>query len=129
MRWWHELFKPVLPQLETVRFCSLEQAAFAKYVENTFLATKVTFFNEMYHIYNEMGFKDFDVMVDAICIDPRIGLSHTQVPGPDGKFGYGGHCLPKDVAAFRNVAHRNCAETPLLDAVVKTNDLYRNEKL
>jgi len=129
MRWWHELFKPVLPRLETVRFCSLEQAAFAKYVENTFLATKVTFFNEMYHIYNEMGFKDFDVMVDAICIDPRIGLSHTQIPGPDGKFGYGGHCLPKDVAALRSVAHRNCAETPLLDAVVKTNDLYRNEDI
>ena len=130
MRWWHELFKPVLPKLETVRFVSLQQAAFAKYVENTFLATKVTFFNEMYQIYKSMehaGFKDFDVMVEAICIDPRIGFSHTQVPGPDGEFGYGGHCFPKDIAALRNVAHRNAAETPLLDAVIETNDKYRNE--
>ena len=127
MRWWHELFKPVLPKLETVRFCSLEQAAFAKYVENTFLATKVTFFNEMYNIYKGMEFEDFDVMVEAISIDPRIGLSHTQVPGPDGKFGYGGHCLPKDVAALRNAAHRSCSDTPLLDAVIDTNDRYRNE--
>jgi UDPglucose 6-dehydrogenase len=132
MRWWHELFKPVLPKLDTVRFCSIEQAAFAKYVENTFLATKVTFFNEMYKIYTEMGkfhrgFKDFDVMVEAISNDPRVGISHTQVPGPDGKFGYGGHCFPKDIAALRHVAHCNCAETPLLDAVVETNELYRNE--
>lgn len=132
MRWWHELFKPVLPKLETVRFCSIQQAAFAKYVENTFLATKVTFFNEMYQIYKSMehaGFKDFDVMVEAISIDPRIGLSHTQVPGPDGKFGYGGHCFPKDAEALRNVAHRNATETPLLDAVIETNKLYRDEEL
>ncbi len=86
----------------------------------------------MYKIYSEMskfhdGFKDFDVMVEAISNDPRVGISHTQVPGPDGKFGYGGHCFPKDIAALRNVAHRNCAETPLLDAVIETNERYRNE--
>jgi UDP-glucose 6-dehydrogenase len=132
MRWWQEVFKPVLPALKDVRFCSLEQAAFAKYLENTFLATKVTFFNEMYNIYTELGrhhkgFKDFDVMIDAITIDPRIGNSHTQVPGPDGKFGYGGHCLPKDMAALRNCAHRNCAETPFLDSVVNANERFRNE--
>lgn len=125
-RWWHELFKPVLPKLETVRFVSMEQAAFAKYVENTFLATKVTFFNEMYRLYDQMEFEGFDIMVEAISIDPRIGLSHTQVPGPDGKFGYGGHCFPKDVAALRHAATRCRAETPVLDAVSKANDKYRN---
>lgn len=120
-RFWDELFKPVLPDLDTVRYCTLQQAAFAKYVENTFLATKVAFFNEMYRIYKDIGFEGFDGMVDAITIDPRIGRSHTQVPGPDGQFGYGGHCLPKDMAALRYIA----PESPLLDAVTDVNDAHR----
>lgn len=125
-RWWDELFRPHLPKLKEVKYCSLEQAAFAKYVENCFLATKVTFFNEMYRIYNQCGFEGFDQMVDAITVDPRIGRSHTQVPGPDGKFGYGGHCLPKDIAALRNVAAQWCQGSPLLDTVAKLNEEHRN---
>jgi UDPglucose 6-dehydrogenase len=122
-RFWDELFKPVLPELKEVKYCSLQQAAFAKYVENTFLATKVAFFNEMYQIYKDLGFEGFDQMVDAITIDPRIGRSHTQVPGPDGKFGFGGHCLPKDMAALRHVS----IHSPLLDAIVDINKEHRND--
>lgn len=122
-RWWDELFRSVLPNLKNVKYGTLEQAAFAKYVENCFLATKVTFFNEMYRIYNECKFEGFDQMVDMITLDPRIGRSHTQVPGPDGKFGYGGHCLPKDVNALRNLVKKS----PLLDAVVDLNDDLRKE--
>jgi len=121
-RFWDELFKPSLPLLKEVKYCSLEQAAFSKYVENCFLATKVVFFNEMYKIFNACGFKGFDQMIDAITIDPRIGRSHTQVPGPDGNYGYGGHCLPKDIAALRSLSNN----TPLLDAVTDANEEYRN---
>lgn len=127
MRWWHELFKPVLPDLETVRFCSLEQAAFAKYVENSFLATKVTFFNQMYEIYQSFGFKDFDVMVEAISVDPRIGISHTQVPGPDDKYGYGGHCLPKDISAIKCRGEKYGANVDFLKAVQKYNTYMRGD--
>lgn len=122
-RWWDEIFKAVLPNLSEVRYITLEQAAFAKYLENTFLATKVTFFNEMYGIYKECGFEGFDAMVEAITLDPRIGKSHTQVPGPDGKFGFGGHCLPKDLAALRSLSK----ETPLLDTVTDINYGIRRE--
>lgn len=122
-RFWDELFRPVLPKLEEVKYCSLQQAAFAKYVENCFLATKVTFFNEMYQIYKLLGFEGFDQMVDVITLDPRIGRSHTQVPGPDGKFGYGGHCFPKDMAALRYIA----VNSPLLDAIVDYNEDIRDE--
>lgn len=121
-RWWDEFFRACLPNLKDVKYGTLEQAAFAKYVENCFLATKVTFFNEMYRIYHSLGFEGFDQMVDLACMDARIGRSHTQVPGPDGKFGYGGHCLPKDISALRNLAK----ESPLLDAVVDINDELRN---
>jgi len=121
-RFWDELLGKVLPKLERVKYCSLQQASFAKYVENCFLATKVTFFNEMYKIFHDIGFEGFDQMVDAITIDPRIGRSHTQVPGPDGKFGYGGHCLPKDMAALRSITNRS----PLLDVIVDINEENRN---
>lgn len=120
-RFWDELLKPVLPELKEVRYLSLEQAAFSKYVENCFLATRVAFFNEMYNIYKECGFEGFDGMIDAIALDPRIGKSHSQVPGPDGKFGFGGHCLPKDIAALRYISK----STPLLDAIVDVNHEQR----
>lgn len=127
MRWWHEVFKPCLPKLKDVRFISAEQAAFAKYVENAFLATKVSFFNQMSMIYTAMQFQDFDVMVDAISIDPRIGISHTQVPGPDGKYGYGGHCFPKDVSAITESGEACGADVSFLRNMQAFNALIRNE--
>lgn len=120
-RWWDELFRPHLSRLKDVKYVTLEQAAFGKYVENCFLATKVTFFNHMYKIYHSLGFKGFDQMVDAITLDPRIGRSHTQIPGPDGKFGYGGHCLPKDVAALRHLSKGS----PFLTVIEELNKKHR----
>lgn len=128
MRYWHELFKPVLPHLKDVKFCSRDQAAFAKYVENTFLAMKVTFWNQMYEIYTAMGYEDFDVMVDAIGVDPRIGTGHSQVPGPDGKFGFGGHCLPKDVNALMNMGSFNGANVEFLESLLEVNERYRGKE-
>jgi len=125
MRFWHELFKPVLPNLKTVKFVTLEQAAFAKYTLNCFLATKVTFFNQMEHIYRKAGFKDFDIMVDALQVDPRVGDSHTQVPGPDGMYGYGGHCFPKDMSAMNVMGEACNANTDLLNYIINLNTELR----
>jgi UDPglucose 6-dehydrogenase len=123
-RFWDEMFAPAMKSLKEVKFCSRDQAAFGKYVENCFLATKVTFFNEMYEIYNRLGFEGFDQMVDAITIDPRINRSHTQVPGPDGRMGWGGHCFPKDTAAMEFFGK----DTPLLSQVIEVNQRHRNEE-
>lgn len=125
-RWWDELFQAVLP-VEQVRYLTLEQAAFAKYVENTFFATKVTFFNEMHHLYTQIFGEGFDAMIEAITLDPRIGKNHTQVPGPDGEFGFGGHCLPKDLNALRHVGRQCRISTPLLDAVNDINEETREK--
>lgn len=120
-RFWHEIFKPVLPKLETVRYTTAEQASFAKYVLNTFLATKVGFFNEMYKIYEGLGYTGFDAMVESICNDPRVGHSHTQVPGPDGQMGFGGHCFPKDISALTKIANSVDVDTPVLNNIVAAN--------
>jgi len=127
MRWWHEIFKVVLPKLKDVRFMTAEQAAFAKYFLNCFLATKVTFFNQAFEIFKACGAEDFDVVIDGLCLDPRVGHSHTQVPGPDGQFGYGGHCFPKDMAALLSAGELWGANVDFLKATIDANDTYRKK--
>jgi UDP-glucose 6-dehydrogenase len=127
MRFWHELFLPVLPNLKEVRFMTAYQAAFVKYMLNCFLATKVTFFNQAYEIFKAFGGEEFDVVIDGVCLDPRVGYSHTQVPGPDGKFGFGGHCFPKDMRAFIALGREMGTDVSFLESVLKTNERQRDE--
>lgn len=75
-------------------------AAFIKYATNTFLANKVIFFNQLKELYDTAGEKDWDTLTKTLSYDKRMGGSHMQVPGPDGRLGFGGACFPKDVAAF-----------------------------
>ena len=74
------------------------EAELVKYVRNCFLATKVSFFNEVHAFCKQRGL-DYERVRQASTADARIGGGHSQVPGPDGKRGFGGHCFPKDVAA------------------------------
>jgi len=92
----HSLCKPC------PAFCmSPKEAAFVKYGINTFLASKVAWFNQFYDVVNDNN-AAFNKVINAMTEDPRIGKSHTNVPGFDGKRGFGGACFPKDVAAFLN---------------------------
>jgi UDP-glucose 6-dehydrogenase len=90
------------------RFFQLDyrEASLAKYTINSFLATKVAFVNQIHKLYadtydgklpREELWKTF---TDVLSADNRIGGSHMQVPGPDGQYGYGGSCFPKDVRAM-----------------------------
>ena len=74
-------------------------AEMVKYMTNTFLATKVSFANEMYNICSRLGI-DYDKVVEYSTYDERLGKSHWAVPGPDGKMGFGGSCFPKDINAL-----------------------------
>jgi hypothetical protein len=66
-----------------------------KYTINTFLAYKVHFFNEINNVCEKMHL-DYDTLLELVLLDKRISPSHTAVPGPDGKFGFGGSCLVKE---------------------------------
>ena len=101
---------------------SATDASFVKYGINTFLATKLTFFNEFYDTIKEFG-GNYGRIANAIGTDPRIGHAHTRVPGFDGKRGFGGACFPKDVSAFVNFT----THTPLLEYVMDRNNQYRSE--
>lgn len=74
-------------------------AEMVKYVRNCFLSVKVSFFNEVYNICQKLGL-DYEHVRKIATNDTRIGGGHSMVPGPDGRFGYSGHCFPKDVFSF-----------------------------
>jgi UDPglucose 6-dehydrogenase len=94
-----------------------------KYVTNCFLATKISFANEMYQICEKLDI-DYDKVIEYSKYDERLGYSHWNVPGHDGDFGYGGHCFPKDLKALISLAHDLNVSPRMLTAVdCKNNDV------
>ena len=91
-------------------------AELCKYMENCFLATKVAFVNQFYDIAGVFGVP-FSELRELWLADPRIGPSHTTVTE---KRGFGGRCLPKDVAAMTAIMRLH-GGAPLLEAVLKYN--------
>lgn len=120
----------------TYKIVDKPSAVFIKLFRNTFLASKVALFNQFQEIMraeleivkgqgvdiSEM----WEVVRSGITEDLRIGDSHTYVPGPDGKFGYGGKCFPKDVSLLENLAKSNGSDHSLLSAVKSFNDSIRD---
>ena len=99
-----------------------KEASFVKYGINSFLATKVLWMNQFKDIVDNMGC-NYNKIINAIGTDIRVGPSHTQVPGPEGKRGFGGACFPKDTQAFANFAKT----FTVLEEVIKQNNSYRSE--
>ena len=120
------MFGKAFPNIPIVK-TSTKHAETVKYFINCFLATKVTFSNEMYEICNDIGV-DYDKVVEYALYDPRLGNSHFAVPGPDGSLGFGGHCFPKDLAALISHATHNGTDTMLLKAVQDKNDCIRDDR-
>jgi UDPglucose 6-dehydrogenase len=123
-RFWYEIFKDVC-SIGQVRFTDLTTAGFVKYTINSFLAMKVVFFNELHNLFNKHNGSSFDSLTEIVSMDKRIGVSHLQVPGPDGQYGFGGACFPKDTSAFVEFA-RNTSELQLLDYAIKLNNDIRS---
>lgn len=105
----------------------LVSASLIKYSINTFLSNKVIFFNELHNVFEESGSKDsWDNITKIISSDKRIGASHMQAPGHDGKFGFGGPCLPKDCQALFAYSKEIKKPMTLLKQVIETNNIIRN---
>ena len=120
-----QIFSKVFPNAHIIKTDSTH-AEMVKYLTNSFLATKVSFANEMYQICEGLGV-DYDKVIEYATQDERLGDSHWNVPGPDGDFGYGGHCFPKDVKALITVAE-DMDIIPLMLAAtdVKNNEVRKN---
>lgn len=106
---------------------TFEAAEVIKYMSNCFFAVKITYLNEFYLIAEHLGVP-FDDLKKMWLSDWRIGNSHTDVPGHDGHFGYGGKCFPKDVKAFIKWAENNNLSTQMIISADKVNEEIRKEK-
>jgi len=117
------VFRKVFPTVPIIKTGS-NTAEMVKYFTNCFLATKVVFANEIYHICQELDI-DYDKVTEYALHDTRIGRSHLSVPGPDGDFGFGGHCFPKDLNAMTYLADILNVDASLLKAVDRKNNKLR----
>ena len=121
-----QMFRKPFPKIPIV-VTKAKTAEMVKYFINCFLASKVTFANQMYEICESLGV-DYDKVCEYSLLDERIGNSHLAVPGPDGDLGYGGHCFPKDVAAMVYSALDSNANPDFLSQVIASNGRYRKNK-
>ena len=120
------LYSKVFPKAHIIKTDSTH-AEMVKYLTNSLLATKVSFANEIYQVCEKLNI-DYDKVVEYATLDDRLGKSHWNVPGPDGDFGFGGHCLPKDLSALIYLAMNLDTETNVLNAVEETNDVVRKNR-
>jgi len=115
-----DLYRPLYLIETPIVITSLEAAELIKYAANAFLATKITFINEIANLCDAIGCDVHDV-ARGMGMDNRIGRKFLH-PGP----GYGGSCFPKDTRALTTVADKFGVETRIVDAVVEANERQRD---
>ena len=120
------VFSKVFPKAKIIKTDSTH-AEMVKYTINCFLATKVSFANEIHQICNGLDI-DYDKVIEYAIYDDRLGYSHWAVPGPDGDFGYGGHCFPKDVKALIQVSLKMGLLSKILVATDEKNNQVRTNR-
>ena len=116
----------VFPKAHIIKTDS-SHAEMVKYLTNSFLSTKVSFANEIYQICQQLKI-DYDKVVEYATLDSRLGKSHWQVPGPDGDYGFGGHCFPKDLNALLYLSDNLDTDNNVLTAAIETNDKVRKNR-
>tara|TARA_B100001057_G_scaffold284620_1_gene284911 strand:- start:188 stop:1033 length:846 start_codon:yes stop_codon:yes gene_type:complete len=103
-------------------------ASLIKYTINSFLATKVSFFNELKNIFVKADANDsWENFITYVQKDLRLGNSHMSVPGHDGKEGFGGACLPKDSIALLNFFKENNLDFRVLKSAIDVNNIIRDK--
>tara|TARA_R110000868_G_scaffold16081_1_gene72762 strand:- start:3991 stop:4809 length:819 start_codon:yes stop_codon:yes gene_type:complete len=97
-------------------------ASLVKYALNSFYATKVVFMNELHQLHEASGAETtWDEFIEILDTDPRMGSTHLNVPGPDGKYGFGGNCFPKDTKALMHYAFEMGIKLGVLESAVNRN--------
>jgi UDPglucose 6-dehydrogenase len=110
------LYRPLNLTQTPILFTSLETAELIKYATNSFLATKVTFINEMADLCERVG-ADVQVLAQGLGSDRRIGTKFLH-PGP----GFGGSCFPKDTTALLRIAEEASVSLRIVESVVAVNE-------
>lgn len=98
-----EIFIEILP-FKNTWYLTPKEAMMYKLARNSVLAMRVAMANQLYEICEENAI-EYDYIADLLCDEAAIGYSHWNVPGPDGKMGFGGKCLPKDLTHMSTLCY------------------------
>ena len=115
-------YKEVFTSELIINIVDAKTAELAKYMENAFYATKVTFCNQFYDLAERLGVS-YDKLRETWLLDPRISRDHTFVY--DDNRGYGGSCLPKDMSGIVTRGEEAGTNVDFLKAVQTANEYYR----
>ena len=124
------LYESCFPDIPVIPMKSKE-SELVKYFANCFLASKLMVFNEFKSLCEELNIFDkksvnYDTVMEGVVSDTRIGESHTKVPGPDGEYGFGGTCFPKDINSLIDIMIKYGVNPIVLKSVWEQNKNYRN---
>jgi UDPglucose 6-dehydrogenase len=120
-----DIIKLSQKKIKNYKFCSIQEAALTKYTINSFLATKVMFLNQLKQVSDKIG-ADYNIIAQCVTMDIRMGNSHVSVPGPDGLYGFGGACFPKDTSALCHLSDSVGVDFSILKEVIRSNKIIRN---
>lgn len=120
-----ELLKRIFIDKKYIEMNNME-AEITKYSHNVFGALKVTYFNGIYELCGKLGC-DYKKVQEGTLLSGYINKPHTDVPGPDGKLGFGGKCFSKDISAFCEFVKGSELHT-LLSDTMNANSVYREGK-
>ena len=121
-----ELYEERFPGTNCQLMASDESEA-VKYIANCFFAVKISYFNQVKMLCDKLNL-NWDRVMRGVLSDGRIGISHYQVPGHDGKPGFGGTCFPKDINSLINIMKTNGVDPLILQAAWDLNVIVRPEK-
>jgi len=107
-------------QSDIIQFVTINESEIIKYTRNAFLATKISFFNEIEQFCRCQNVS-FENIRKHVCVDKRIGDSHSYVPGTDGIRGFGGKALMKDLSAFSLAMEQGGSNPTISRAVLGRN--------
>jgi len=114
-----ELYRPFVAEGSEIFFMDERSAELTKYAANSFLATKISFMNEIANLSELVG-ADVDAVRRGIGSDPRVGKRFLYAG-----IGYGGSCFPKDVTALHKIAQENNYNFQIIQAVAAVNELQK----
>ena len=106
-----------------IELCEPEELILAKYFRNSFLATKVAFFNQIYDLCEKLNV-EYSAVAHYVTEDPRIGDSHSYVTEERG---FSGHCFPKDISAIVFDAMNHGVNLSIIDEAINYNNTLRKK--
>lgn len=119
----YNFYNNLFPQAK-ISICTSEESCLTKLACNSFYATKIQFFTELYLLCEKINIP-YNNVKNLMLLNDWINPQHTNVPGHDNKISFGGNCLPKDISAFTQFIISNNSQCDVMKAVISERNKIR----